>query len=324
MVLTVVATTTVLVSSATPVSAQRVPFEKIFDAAGASLDALTDRGKIEVTVGDQDHIVVVATATVRVGWDVPSDAADLARKVAEQPPVERDGHTIRLRLPANDAERRAVIVSDQVRVPRETPVRTVSDSGATTVDGVDGAVVVHTQSGSIDLTRLGGTADVTTASGAVTIQGVGGALSVTTVSSAFTGRSLHAGMRVRTSSGAVDAVMAGAGDVDVETASSQIVLRGVDGTLTATTQSGQITAEGLPRNPWTVSAGSSSVYLDLSQSTGVALEATSDSGSVKVTGTFLQGSATKGHAEGTMGGGGPLVRITSRSGSNPGPASLST
>lgn len=316
IVLIVVATTALLVSSAMSASAQRLPFERSFDVKGPTiLDVSTDRGKIDVTVGEQDHIVVSGTVTIRIGWDVPADAVDLARKVSEQPPVEREGHTVRLRSPANDAERRAVIVSYHVRVPRETQVRTVSDSGATTVEGVGGPVVVRTQSGSIGLTRLGGTADVTTGSGAVTVDGVAGALTVTTASSAFTGRSLHAGLRVRTTSGAIDARLVGAGDVDVETASSQIVLRGVDGGLTATTQSGQVTVEGLPRNPWSVSTGSSSVDVDLVGAMGVALNATSDSGSVKLTGTALQGSVTKGHAEGTIGGGGPLVRVTSRSGS---------
>lgn len=316
IVLIVIATAALLVSSAAPASAQRLPFERSFDVKRpAILDVSTDRGKIDVSVGEQDHIVVVGTVTIRIGWDVPADAADLARKVAEQPPVQQEGDTIRLRSPVNDAERRAVIVSYQVRVPRDTRVRTVSDSGATMVDGVGGPVVVHTQSGSIGLQRLGGTADVTTGSGAVTIDDVAGALTVTTASSAFTGRSLHADLRVRTNSGAIDARLVGAGDVDVETASSQIVLRGVDGGLTATTQSGQITVEGQPRNPWSVSTGSSSVDVDLASTTGVDLIATSDSGSVTVTGTSLQGSVTKGHAEGTMGGGGPLVRLTTRSGS---------
>jgi hypothetical protein len=315
-VLFLIVVTALLASIATPAWAQRMPFERSFHVAGPTiLDVSTDRGKIDVTVGDQDHVVIIGTVTIRVGWDVPANAADLARKVADHPPVEQDGHTVRLRSPADDAERRAVNVSYHVRVPRDTQVRTVSDSGATTVEGVVGSVVVQTQSGSIDLRRLGGPADVKTGSGAVNIDNVAGALTVTTASSAFTGRSLHAGLRVRTGSGAIDAVLAGIGDVDVETASSGIVLRGINGGLTASTQSGKVTVQGTPHRPWSVSTGSSSIDVTMALAPGVNVEATSRSGSVKVTGVSLQGSVTKGRAAGTIGGGGPLVRLTSGSGS---------
>lgn len=146
------------------------------------------------------------------------------------------------------------------------------------------------------------------------VDGLAGELTVTTASSAFTGRSLHAGVRARTNSGAIDAVLVGTGDADVETESSHIALRGINGGLAARTQSGQITLEGSPRNPWSVATGSSSVDIDLAGTMGVTLNATSDSGSVKVTGVSLPSSMTKRHAAGTIGGGGPLVRVTSHSG----------
>jgi hypothetical protein len=33
----------------------------------------------------------MGTATVRVDWNVPANAADLARKVAEIPPIQHEG-----------------------------------------------------------------------------------------------------------------------------------------------------------------------------------------------------------------------------------------
>jgi hypothetical protein len=70
-----IGTTALLVSSAAPASAQRLPFERAFDVKSpATLEVSTDRGKIDVTVGEQDHIVVVGTVTIRIGWDVPADA----------------------------------------------------------------------------------------------------------------------------------------------------------------------------------------------------------------------------------------------------------
>src|SRR5262245_60233216 len=295
------------IACAAPALAQRLPFERTFEMAGAStLDVSTIRGKIEVTAGDPGRVVVAGAVTVRTGMTVPSSALEIARKVAANPPIERDGSTIRLRPPAADDERRAVTVSYQVRVPPETHVITVSDSGATTIRGVSGSVVVRTHSAAIDLGRLGGTADVTTGSGAVNIDGVAQALTVETSSSAVTGRSLQGAVRVRTGSGAVDADLAG---------SSEIRLRGVKGALTASTRSGAVSVDGEPGRPWSVTTGSSAVALDLAQAGALTLDASSGSGQVKVEGGPVQGSTSKKKVSGTVGTGGPLVKVSSRSGS---------
>jgi hypothetical protein len=306
----------IALATASPALAQRLPFERTFELSEPSvLDVSTIRGKIDITVGERGRIVIGGDVTVRVDWDVPANAVDLARRVAASPPIERDGKTLRLRPPSGAAERRAVTVSYRVQVPPDTELLAVSDSGATSVGGVSGPVVVRTESGAIELTRLGGTAGVTSGSGSVIVDGIAGDLTVTTRSSAFTGRSLSGGLRVRTSSGAVDAALVGAGDVDVQTSSSAIRLRGVRSALTAVTQSGRILLEGLPGRPWTISTGSGSVEVAVERSASFTVDATSRSGSIKVAGAPVQGTVSKRKIAGTVAGGGPLVRVNSRSGS---------
>jgi hypothetical protein len=100
------------VGSASPAMAQRFPFEQSFDVTGPSvLDVSMIRGKIEVTAGEPARIVVEGTATVRVDWNAPANATELARHVAENPPIRRDGQTVKLRLPSDPTEQRAVTVS---------------------------------------------------------------------------------------------------------------------------------------------------------------------------------------------------------------------
>jgi hypothetical protein len=114
--------------------AQRLTFERSFDVPVASvLDVSTIRGKIDIKAGEQGRVTVVGSVTVRVGVGVPANAVELAQKVSEKPPVERDGNTVRLRPPVGHAEQRAVTVAYQVHVPPDTKVVTVSDSGATSV-----------------------------------------------------------------------------------------------------------------------------------------------------------------------------------------------
>lgn len=303
-------------ASASPALAQRFPFERSFDVTGpAALDVSTIRGKIEVTTGEPGRIVVVGTATVRVDWNVPANAADLARGVAQNPPIEREGQTFRLRSPSDAATLRAVTVSYQVRVPPDTAVQTVSESGATSVRGVTGAVSVRTQSAAIDVAEIGGATTVTTGSGAVLANRIAGALTVSTSSSRFTGSAIAGSVRVRTSSGEVEIAFAGDGDVDVETGSSAIRLQGVRGAVVVATRSGRTSLHGLPRRDWAVSSGSGGIDIITESSVPLTLDATTGAGSVKVIGEPVQGSVTKRKVDGSIAGGGPLLKLLSRSGS---------
>ena len=304
----------IVLSSASSAFAQRFPFERTVDTGGiAVLDVLTDRGKIDVAVGEPGRIVVRGAATVRVGLNVPSNAVELARRIAGNPPVERDGRILRLRLPRDEAELRAMTISYQVEVPPDTEVRTVSESGAITVRGAGGAVTVRTQSSAIDVTRVGAGADITTGSGAVTVDGVAGALTVITSSSGITLRALGGNARIRTQSGAVDAAFTGEGEVDVETGSSAIKLRNLRGGLKVSTESGRVTADGAPTRAWEVSTGSGSV--DITATSAIDVDASNRSGTIEVNGTPVKGTISKRRVAGTVGPGGPLVRVVTRSGS---------
>jgi len=97
-----------------PAQAQRLPFERAFDLGEpAVLDVSTVRGAIEVSVGAPGRVVVTGAVTIRVDWNVPANAAELARAVAEQPPVDQMGRTVRLGVPAEQtALARAVISPD--------------------------------------------------------------------------------------------------------------------------------------------------------------------------------------------------------------------
>jgi DUF4097 and DUF4098 domain-containing protein YvlB len=267
-----------------------------------------------VVSGDAGRIVIGGAVTVRIGIDVPTNALELAQKIAANPPIERAGDTVRLRPPADSTERRAVIINYDVRVPANTTIVAVSDSGQTSIVGIVGAISVRTQSGAIELHRLGGGATVASGSGAVRVDGTKGPLAITTSSSAFTARAVGGNLHARTMSGAVEATLDGAGDVDVETGSSAIRLSGVRGALTAVTRSGHITVEGTPDHQWAASTGSGSVDVAIANPP-IGLDVTSGSGSVQVLGARVDGTVSKRAVNGTIGSGGPMVRISTRSGS---------
>lgn len=306
-----------LLSVAAPSAAlaQRVPFERTIDiSAPATLDVSTVRGKIEVVAGPAGRIVIAGAATVRVGWDVPANAEEIARRVAAAPPIEQAGNTVRLHDPTDRDAQRAVTVSYRVEVPHDTRVQTTSNSGETSIRGVAATVDVRTQSGAIDLGGLSGPVQIVTGSGAVSADDISGPLSVTTTSSAFTGSRLRSSLRAHTQSGNVDATFDGGGDVDVETGSSGITLRGVQRGLVAKTQSGRVIVQGTAAAGWAATTSSSSVSFELTEGQGFEVDAESRSGSVTVIGANVSGSTTKRSAKGVVQGGGPMVRVRSGSG----------
>jgi len=295
--------------------AQRFAFERTIQTAGPTrLDVSTDRGKIEVVAGRPGRVVVEGAATVRLGWNVPANAVDLAKQVAAAPPIEQADQTVRLRIPSDPHAQQAVIVSYRVEVPPGTEVRTRTDSGSTTIRGVDGTVDVRTQSSFIDVADISGATQLFTGSGAVRAHGISGPLSVTTQSSAITLSGLRSSLKVRTQSGAVNADLTGTGDVEVETGSSAINVNGAGGGLAVRTQSGRVTVQGAPTRDWRATTGSSEVHFDLARTGGFTLDAVSQSSNVEFTGADVTGTVSKRSVRGDVGGGGPTVMVRTGNG----------
>jgi DUF4097 and DUF4098 domain-containing protein YvlB len=301
-----------------PVAAQSLPFERTFDLDVthiALLDVSTANGRIDVVAGKPGQIVVSGDVTVRIGWDVPTNAAELARNVAADPPIELAGTTLLLRPPADNAERRAVTVRYEVAVPPDIAVHAVSQSGATTIRGVTGSVVVRTQSGAIEVSDLGDQVEASSGSGAITLNRIAGRLEVTTGSGAIAGRLLRGPVQSRTRSGRVDLSFDGSEDVKVTTGSGAIRLDGVRGGLLASTQSGAIVVHGSPARDWRTTTGSGRITLTIDGGAGFSVEATTRSGTIAVNGAAVTGDVSPRRVQGTVGAGGPLVMLGSRSGS---------
>ena len=295
--------------------AQRFGFERTIQTSGPTrLDVSTDRGTIEVVAGRAGRVVVDGAATVRLGWNVPANAVALAKQVAAAPPIEHADDTVRLRIPVDPTAQQAVIVNYRVEVPPGTEVRTRTDSGSTTVRGVDGTVDIRTKDSFIDVADISGATQLFTGSGNVRAHGIGGALTVTTQSSSITLSGLRSSLRVRTQSGAVNAELTGTGDVEVETGSSAINVNGAGGGLTVRTQSGRVTVQGKPTRDWRVTTGSSEVHLDLASTAGFTLDAVTHSSNVNVIGADVTGTVSKQAVKGDVGGGGPTVMVRTGNG----------
>jgi hypothetical protein len=282
--------------------AQRVTFQRTFDASGpVTVDVVTMAGRIGVTPGPAGRVIVLGTVTVRNGLNVPANARELAARVAALPPIQQNGDRIALQLPNDEAERRAVTIEYEISVPPGTHLEVETASGAVSVVGNSGAVSVETQSGAITLKQIEADVAIASGSGAVSVAAVTGSTTVTTQSSAITLEEIHGAVHVRTQSGAaLIGVAAGVG-VDVQTGSSAITVTGDAGTLRATSNSGRIRVNGQPRGDWAVESGSGRIELTLSRGASARLDLSTRSGTITIPSGWKPSVLTKQRVVGTLG-----------------------
>lgn len=202
---------------------------------------------------------------------------DAVQEIAAHPPIQQTGNIVRI----GAVHRNLVNVSIdyEIQAPADAYLDAASGSGNITDDGVGANAKLSTGSGSIQATGLKGD---------------------------FT---------VGTGSGNIDAEQVSPGDVKANTGSGSIELKNVHGGLLAGTGSGNVKVEGTPAASWRIHTGSGSVEL-WTENAGLTLDASTGSGGIHIDREILsQGTMDHHHARGTIGGGGPEVRVDTGSGS---------
>jgi DUF4097 and DUF4098 domain-containing protein YvlB len=309
--------TALLLTAPRPALAQAPTFDLSFPVSGdAALDATAESGDIVVRSGEGSSIQVRGRVEVRRGWQVPSNAAELARQVAAQPPVSQHGQTVTLARIADETARRAVSISYEVTVPARTAVTARSGSGNVLVQGVQLAVAARSGSGDVRVQGAGGDADLRSGSGDIDVDGVAGTARVNTGSGSVRARGIGAGLHASTGSGDIDATLTGRGDVQTSTGSGSIRLTGIVGAVQASTGSGDVDVTGTPTGTWKLSTASGRVGVDVPDDAGFTLDARTSSGSLNLDVPLTtQGRMDRRRVQGQVRGGGPALELSTASGS---------
>lgn len=293
-----VLTASLFVLAPTLALAQPFTFERSLTVgASPSLDASADSGNVTVRAGAGNAIVVKGTVEVRRGWSVPSNAAELAKQVAANPPITQTADAVKVGRIVDETTRKAVSVSYDITVPAGTLVAANSGSGNVVVSGIANAVKANSGSGNIDVSGIGGDVDARTGSGNVTVKDAKKAANMSS------------------GSGNIEATLSGQGDVKASTGSGNITVKGVVGLLSANTGSGSIEVEGKPTGDWRLSAASGDVNVVVPSEQGFTLDASTSSGSLDIAAPMtVQGRIDRRRVQGTVRGGGPTLRLSTASG----------
>ncbi len=244
---------------------------------------LTVNGRVDLTVSTgagSIHLTAGPAGHVHIFGRVKSSWGgndDQVQEIASHPPIEQTGNIVRIGV--HQGNLRNIGIDYEIQAPPDSFLRANAGSGSLTDDGMGADAKLGTGSGSIRATGLQG------------------------------------GFSLSTGSGSIYAEQVGTGDVSAGTGSGSIELRNLHGGLRAHTGAGSIKVAGAPAGPWRISTGSGSVEV-WTGNAGLTLDAGSGSGSVHSDREITtQGTLERHHLNGKIGGGGPLVKIETGSGS---------
>lgn len=141
-------------------------------------------------------------------------------------------------------------------------------------------------------------------------------VTVTTGAGNVTLRELQGPVRATTGAGNVTAEDL-AGDAYLTSGAGNVDIRKAGGRLDANSGAGSIRASGSPSRDWRLQVGAGSIHVEVPGDASFELEAETGIGKVTVSSDFnlKSGSTGKSRVQGTVGNGGPMLRVNSGAGS---------
>lgn len=269
-----------LVTSAT--ASETGSFSRTLTVSGSpNVEIQTGSGNIYIRTGSSDKVEIEGhiKAGSDWGWGFGSSLSpeERVKRLEANPPIEQHGNTIVIGR-IDDEQLRNVSISYDVIVPASTKLDSRTGSGSQRIQDVHGPVRATTGSGTIEMGRIGDQVDAQSGSGHIEIDGANG-------------------------------------DVTARTGSGHITLHNIKAGLRASTGSGGIDADGDAREDWDLHTGSGGITVRTPSSAGFRLEAESGSGGVTVSKPVtMQGTLRRNRIEGTVGNGGPMMRLRTGSG----------
>jgi hypothetical protein len=241
------------------------------------------KGTVELTVANGSgyvHLTQGSGGQIHILGRVHSNwggSDEQVRQIAANPPIEQTGSIVK--IGGSHQNWHNISIDYEIQAPADVYLNAATGSGDISDDGVGQNTKLNTGSGGIHATGL------------------------------------HGSFSLGTGSGSIYAEQTGDGDVKAETGSGSIELRNVHGGLHAETGSGSIKVAGTPSAPWKLETGSGGIEL-WTGNAPLTLDAETGSGGVQTDREMTtQGTVNHHHVTGKIGGGGPLVRIETGSGS---------
>lgn len=254
-------------------------FERSLTLSGpVDLDVKTDSGGITVRQGSSGSVRIRGIITANHGRFSSGDVASRIAELERNPPIEQRENHLRVGYVHDNELMRGISISFEIETPGDTQLRAHADSGGIHVADIHGPVDCKTDSGGIEITDISAAVNAVADSGQIVAKNINGSLFA------------HA------DSGAIDA-------------------SGIAGSIDARAESGRLRLAQTTPATINARADSGSVTVTLAQGAGYDVSAETDSGRISVPEMTVHSAFSSHHIEGTISGGGPMVKLRADSGS---------
>lgn len=264
--------------------------------AGGRFSLDNFNGSVEITGWDQN--------TVDISGTKYAESESLLHSM--QIEASSSGNAVRVKTSRPDPNHGNMGAKYVIRVPRQTALEDISSSnGSIRVEDINGHAHLSTSNGSVHLGRINGNVDAHSSNGTIEVQDVKGDVNFTTSNGSVHADNVEGAFEAETSNGGIRAH-----------------LRNTPGghAIRLNTSNGAIDLEvdALHQNDVIASTSNGPITVRMPANVGASVHASTNSGgSVRSDFDVLihSGEISKHRIEGTIGGGGPKIDLTTSNGS---------
>ena len=288
--------------------------------SGGNLTVLSEFGAIEIQTTEQETVKVVVTKESK------SKLVKASQEILEdfELAFEHEGSDVHIRGTFKQGREHwqkqlnRLKIHFLITVPQQYNIDLNTTNGGISVADLTGDVRVRTSGGSLCFEGITGEVWGHTSGGSIETVNVTGDVQVRTSGGGIRFGAIRGFISGRTSGGSIKAVDCNEG-VDVRTSGGGIWLGGISKNVTARTSGGSIQAvmKTQPQSECSLRTSGGRITLTLIPDVAVDLEAKTSGGRVATdfaVESTIQGKAPKNRLEGSINGGGPLLKLRTSGG----------
>jgi len=230
--------------------------------------------------------------------------------------VDQVGNRITLRYNPDPSDVRGKVkVRYRIEVPYRTEVVSRVNRGKQTIRGILGPVAVTAGIGDIKASYVSKGLQAEVETGNVDVQVIGEHVEARTGRGNISAERLAQGVNARTGDGDINLMVVGSSTAAVEKGNGRIEVGGARGTLTCSTDGGDIHVQAVPHNEWKLNSATGAIRLDLPSPANFDLDLSTDSGELQFEREDLSKPSSDLHrVSQRVGGGGKDIEVHTGSG----------
>jgi hypothetical protein len=173
-------------------------------------------------------------------------------------------------------------ISYRIGVPYRTEVRSALSSGKQTITGVMGPVNAHADRGDIKVSYVAKAVSAQTGTGRLLLEVIGGPATVAASVGNISCVRVAQGVNAETGDGDISLLLVGPSEAKVSRGTGRIDVGGIRGTLTASTDAGDLHVKAVPHDNWQLSSVSGVIRIEVPPVSGFDLDVMTESGELVI------------------------------------------